>query len=158
MDDLYHKAFRDEIEDIYLNSSYAYRFLMELRRFVEQKAKPSTTPEPVKRCIEYIKSSIEKPIRLEEMAYAANVSKYHLIRLFQATVGEPPIQYLIRSRIKQAGKLLIETDDSIQEIAKRCGFTSSNYFTKVFQKWTNHTPSEFRKSIGKQKIGDILLK
>lgn len=158
MDDLYHKAFRDEIEDIYLNSSYAYRFLMELRRFVEQKAKPSTTPEPVKRCIEYIKSSIEKPIRLEEMAYAANVSKYHLNPFISRNRRRTSNAILNPITNQAAGKLLIKTDDSIQEIAKRCGFTSSNYFTKVFQKWTNYTPSEFRKSIGKQKIGDILLK
>jgi AraC-like DNA-binding protein len=158
MEVIYHMAFRDEIEDIYLNSSYAYRFLMELRRFVEQKTKPSTTPDPVKRCIEYINDNIEKPIGLEEMANTSNVSKFHLIRLFQGTVGETPMQYLIRSRIKYAGKLLIETNLSIQEIAVKCGFTSSNYFTKVYRKWTNHTPSEFRKSIDKQNIGEILLK
>ncbi|MCK0470469.1 AraC family transcriptional regulator [Halalkalibacter sp. APA_J-10(15)] len=157
-DKLFEKALTDQIKHIYDNSSYAYRFLMEVRHAVQQQSKPSSTPEPIQKCLHFIDRSFHKPIGLDEIAEAAGLSKFHLIRIFQKSIGESPINYLIKVRIKVAAQRLIENDLPIYEIANQCGFSSANYFSKVFQKHTSLTPSEFRNSVGKQQISEVFVK
>ncbi|WP_437231204.1 helix-turn-helix transcriptional regulator [Planctomicrobium sp. SH661] len=57
----------------------------------------------------------------------------------------PPNDFLQRLRIKQAQTDLLETDLSITEIAFNNGFSTSQYFSTVFRKYTGDTPARFRK-------------
>ena len=50
-------------------------------------------------------------------------------------------------RIQTAKKLLESTDLSVTEIAMRCGFNSSSYFTKQFHALTGKTPAQYRKNL-----------
>jgi AraC-like DNA-binding protein len=157
-DALHEQALLDGVRDIYDNSSLAYRFLMDLRRAVGQNSPDIPTPKSVKKCINFIEKEFSKPICLDDMASVVGISKFQLTRLFSASLGKTPINYLIQKRIKHAARLLIETDSPIYEISDQCGFSNPNYFTKVFQKKVTMTPSEFRKSVGNQKISEIFIK
>ena len=60
--------------------------------------------------------------------------------------GEPPVRYLNRLRITQAQLMLLNSRDSISMIARNVGFSDSNYFTKIFRKFTNTSPREYRRN------------
>ena len=56
------------------------------------------------------------------------------------------MDYLIHYRIEQAKRLLTETDEPGTNIAFMTGFHSSAYFGKIFKKYLNVTPKEFRQA------------
>ena len=56
-----------------------------------------------------------------------------------------PVEYLIEFRISRAMVLLDESDISIEEVGRRCGFESASYFTKIFKRRTGVTPSIYCK-------------
>ncbi|HEU5139909.1 MAG TPA: AraC family transcriptional regulator [Bacillales bacterium] len=144
-DNTYRMAELAEIDDLYDNSLYAYRFLMELRRWTDSKPSATKMPDPVQRCLDYIDSHASELIGLEEMAEVAGISKYYLHRLFRDNVGETPINYLTRKRVEIAAQLLVETNFPVKEVAQRSGFAYGNYFARVFRKWMQTSPDQFRK-------------
>lgn len=74
-------------------------------------------------------------------------NKKYLSSLFRKKTGIKFSQYLINLRIQYAMKLLKTGETNISLISKKCGFTDPFYFSKVFKKSTNKTPSEYIKSI-----------
>lgn len=81
---------------------------------------------------------------IEELADRLEVSKYHLIRVFSASMGIPPGNYLIGVRISHAKLLLRSCEGTpIEIIAGACGYSCGNYFSKVFKKHTGLTPTQY---------------
>ena len=56
------------------------------------------------------------------------------------------MEYLLKTRIVTARRLLTETALPISEISNRCGFSSLSYFCRVFKAQTQSTPLQFRKA------------
>jgi len=79
-----------------------------------------------------------------ELGEAFGMSSRHLARVFRQAYGEGVRTFANRLRIERAGRALRNFDKSIDEIAKECGFSSTNYFRRVFRKSFGLTPMEFR--------------
>ena len=77
------------------------------------------------------------------------VSQNHLCRVFSYETKTTPIEYLTRVRLKEAVNLLNDGNDTVEEIAIKCGFSCGNYFCKVFKKNMGISPLEYR---GKTKL------
>lgn len=75
-----------------------------------------------------------------------NAKGSHLFRSFQNYMNRSPKEYLTEYRIKQACRLLRETDLSVSAIAYSVGFENNLYFSKAFRKQKGESPSEYRKS------------
>ncbi len=86
-----------------------------------------------------------KDIKLKELADELNVSLNHLISVFRKETGITPNTYLQKSRMKQASILLSSTDMTMQEISSSVGISDANYFIKVFRKYYEETPTNYRK-------------
>lgn len=65
-------------------------------------------------------------------------------RCFKKNIGQSPMEYLIKYRLNQSKKLLLETDMTITDICQQCGFSDSAYFGKVFRRSFGITPGEYR--------------
>ncbi len=72
------------------------------------------------------------------------LSRVQLYRKVKALLGVSVHEYLNDLRLKQAQKLLIETQMSISEIAYETGFSSPAYFSTAFKNKFNKTPSDFK--------------
>lgn len=155
MDHIYREADSGAISDVFHNSALAYAFLMHLYRLIHSREAGQQTSDAVNRCLHFIHHNFHLPIGLQEMADASGISRFHLIRVFQQTVGETPSRYLIKMRVKAAATLLVQSSLSVEEIARQTGFMNGNYLAKVFKKWLNQTPSEFRAEAGERQIGQI---
>jgi len=92
-------------------------------------------------------------ISLKEAALVASLSPAAFCRYFRNHTGKTFVNFLNEVRIGQAKRELNETEDSILEIAIRCGFNSLSHFNRVFLKLTEVSPSQFRKSY--QKISGL---
>ena len=98
--------------------------------------------EPI---IEYLDENYSKDISLGDIADFAGVSKTHLCRLFQDAYKIRPFEYLTQIRIKKAKEMMQMYPKMLtSEISDFVGFKSPSYFTLLFKKSENITPSEFR--------------
>lgn len=99
-----------------------------------------------RRMIAYMHAHYAENITLGDVARAADISERECLRCFQKTIQQSPIQYLLKYRIMQGAVMLADTPGiSIQEIATRCGFDSQSNFAKMFKRFYNCTPREYRK-------------
>lgn len=94
--------------------------------------------------IKFIEANYQRDIRLVQIADAAFVSSYYLSHLFPKATGKTIMEYITAERIGVAKKLLIESNLPIKTIASKTGFTGVSYFTKIFKKFSDMTPGEFR--------------
>ncbi|OYP37230.1 helix-turn-helix domain-containing protein [Rhodopirellula sp. MGV] len=95
--------------------------------------------------ISHMRRHVAQSIALEELVDISGMSRTKYIRMFEATMGTSPINYLIGLRIEEASRLLRSTDRSITDIAFDVGFSDSNYFSRQFRKATGLSPREYRK-------------
>lgn len=95
----------------------------------------------------YLDNNFEKQIIFSELAEHFEVSQSHLSREFFRCMGEQPLHYLTRIRLEKATKLLNTTNMSLEEISISCGFSDSNYFSKIFKKHMKISPGKFRNQI-----------
>ena len=99
----------------------------------------------INKTFDYIESNIEKPMTLAEIAAIANFSKFHFNRIFQSIVGETPFQFILRVRIEKAATLiLINKNESISEIAYKCGFSDISVFSRNFKNYFHISASQYR--------------
>lgn len=93
-----------------------------------------------------LKKHLYSRITLEEISRQMYYSKTYLNNIFKKNVGFSIMQYYTKLKIKEAKKLLRE-NVSPAVISNRLEFESPTYFTKVFKKHTNMTPSAYKKTI-----------
>lgn len=65
--------------------------------------------------------------------------------MFKKATGQNFMDYVIEIRIMNARNLLVQTDQDVADIAATVGYTDLKYFSRIFKKLTNLTPSEYRK-------------
>lgn len=149
---------RNGLEEIYLNKGNTYESsvamtgsLYSLLALFMHYAE-TTEPEKdshvmyVEKAISYIETNYSYPITVEDIAYYVGISRSHLFRSFQNYMSKSPKDYLSGYRIRQACRLLRETDLSVSTIAYSVGFENNLYFSKAFRKQKGMSPSEYRKS------------
>lgn len=92
----------------------------------------------------YIDNNFEKDIRLSDLADQLYVTEQYLSRVFKEQNGIGVSEYLIRRRLAKVRQLLVESDESITDIAYLAGFSNINSFNRIFKKYQGMTPSEYR--------------
>jgi len=130
-------------------------------RFVEmvsgrpRKSAPATSRDR-RRAVEtalWIDAHSEREIDLEGAAGQAGLSPFHFLRLFSGVLGVTPHQYLVRSRLRHAARLLTDEERSITDIAYDVGFGDLSNFVRTFRRAAGVSPLKFRQaSRGKRKI------
>lgn len=91
----------------------------------------------------FIESNITADLRLESLAKMFSISPGHLSKQFKQFTGTGLNEYVNMCRVNAGETLLLNTDLSVTEVAFKCGFNDSNYFTRVFKKFKGTTPKAF---------------
>jgi AraC-like DNA-binding protein len=94
----------------------------------------------------YLNASFEKDVTLGEAAKLVSMSEVSFSRFFKQRTGKTFIDTLNEIRLGHASRMLIDTTQSISEIAYRCGFNNISNFNRIFKKKKQSTPKEFRQS------------
>jgi len=93
----------------------------------------------------YIDENISGDISLQAMSQMVFMNPTYLSELFKKETGENFIDYITKSRVGMAKKLLANTTMKMEEIAGKVGYDRLEYFYRVFKKFEGVTPKEFRK-------------
>ncbi len=95
--------------------------------------------------LKYIEGQGAKSITNSKLATVAGMSTNAFVRLFGDTMKTPPQQYIMEERLRKACMLLGYSEMTIDEIAEATGFCDRYYFTRMFKKYRNVSPAEYRK-------------
>ena len=95
---------------------------------------------------DYIEKNFAEDIPISSLSRLLNVCDDHFIRLFKNTTNKSPVKYINDVRIEKAMKLLINTDQTVAEIAYKTGFSDQSYMTRCFKSALKTTPVRYRKS------------
>jgi len=132
----------------------ASRFIATTSGKPPQPARP--TARDRRRAVEtalWIDAHSHREIELEDAAREAGVSQFHFLRMFSATLGVTPHQYLLRSRLRHAARRLAEDDAAVTDIAYDVGFADLSNFTRTFHRAAGLSPLKFRQAArGERKI------
>ncbi len=105
------------------------------------------TDEAFLSAISYIHEHYFEKISVDALAKIANLSRSTFLRKFNEICKMPPSEYIINRRIEVAEYMLVNTGDSILNIAFKCGFYDAAHFSRIFFKKRGLSPSTFRKSL-----------
>lgn len=101
----------------------------------------------IEKMIDFIQNHYTEDITLSHIAESADVGERECLRCFKRTIGQSPIQYLLKYRLMKGANLLLTFPTlSISEIASTCGFDHPSYFSKMFKQFYNSSPKEYRNS------------
>ena len=93
----------------------------------------------------YIKNNINKKITVNDISAHVGINRSYLSRLFKEYKNISPQQYLATARMNTATQYLKNTDISSVEVAQSVGYSDYHIFNKVFHRYFNTSPSEWRK-------------
>lgn len=105
----------------------------------------SAAAKIIQEAIHYVKSNLDQDLSLSACAKAVHLSPSYFASLFKKVAGMAFSQFVTQERMELAKRLLLE-DRQIQEIADSLGYVERRYFTDVFKKYTQMTPSEFKQA------------
>lgn len=109
---------------------------------------PSVEPKCMAQAaIDFMRNHLSDSCSVEDIAREVHCSRARLFDVFKESVGMTPNDYWLRLRINHAQKLLQDESKSILDVALDCGFSTSQYFSSVFRKYSGVTPSDYRRSI-----------
>jgi len=100
----------------------------------------------VEKAFEYLNQNFDKQVTLAEVSRLAGMTEVSFSRFFKNRSGKTFIDSLNDIRMGHASRMLIDTTQSISEIAYNCGFNNISNFNRIFKKKKNCTPKEFRES------------
>ena len=100
----------------------------------------------IERIMQYLNSNFDKNISLSDAAKIAAMTEVALSRFFKLRTGKTFIDTLNEIRIGHASRMLIDTTQSVNEVAYRCGFNNMSNFNRIFKAKKTCTPKEFRQS------------
>lgn len=128
---------------------YFMSVLLKISRITDDQfslVAPKDVPMECETVKDYIDTHYSEMITLDTLAEKSHLNKFYLSHIFSKAYGISPINYLLEMRIIHSKELLKNSDYSITQIAHMTGFSSSNYFSQSFKKYTGVTPNRYRKN------------
>ncbi len=110
----------------------------------ESELKSQKSIEQLKASLELIVTDYAKPLTLQELSRVCGLSPKYFCRFFQEYTNRTPIDYLNYYRIEQACYQISQSEDTLTDIAFRCGFNDFSYFIKTFKKYKGITPKKYQ--------------
>lgn len=105
---------------------------------------PSYNSRRIEKIMSYMNTNFHQNISLGDAAKIAGMTEVSLSRFFKIRTGKTFIDTLNELRLGHASRMLIDTTESINEVAYKCGFNNMSNFNRIFKKKKDSTPKEFR--------------
>lgn len=145
--ELHHPGAMGRREVIALSQAVLCELVRNLQ-VASQNPALSASARQVLKFVDDLRDDCPQPWTLESMAAACNLKRTQFETLIKELTGDTPLLLLNRFRVRHAQRALKAGEKSITDIAFDAGFDSSQYFSRIFQKLTGMTPSDYRRNQG----------
>lgn len=124
----------DYLNDYMVNSLQHW---IEEKKYVEAR--------PIRMAKQYIGNNYARPLTLEVVSGEIGFNASYFSSMFKKETGMNFSEYLKKTRVDNAKTMLLNTDQSVEDISYAVGYSDIKYFSRLFKKLTGVTPTEFRK-------------
>ena len=121
-----------------------YHMIMEFTKRVERIRLGKHPGKLAVDVANYIQHHLSEPISAEDIAKELYLSRPYLSRKFIEETGESLTDFILKEKTAEAKRLLRYSDKSLTAIGNFLGFSSQGHFSRVFKRYTNLTPGEYR--------------
>lgn len=124
--------------------------LVEIIRMDESRGVTSIKPAKINKvsqittALEYVNTNYANQLKASELAAVCNMSETHFRRVFEENMNMSPMDYLNMIRIQKACDLMKKTNDSMDAVAIKCGFTTTSTFNRNFKKFLSTSPYQWK--------------
>lgn len=132
------------------NDKAVFRLMEDMFRAYCRLVNKHTTKNyspPVQKAVIQIDMDLGGDLSLKYLAQQQGINASYLSSLFRKETGQTVTDYVNQKRMRMAVQLLGTTQLQIQTVAQRCGIPDVNYFSKLFKKYTQRTPKEYRQLV-----------
>lgn len=139
---------QEEAFDLYIKGA-TYSIIALLCREGALSASNSAYSSDIKKilpALSYIDENFAQDITLDDVARLQNLNPSYFCRVFKRASGSSFVDYLNFVRICKSEKMLATSEKSILEIACDVGFSSLSYYNRIFKRYKNCTPTEYRRA------------
>jgi signal transduction histidine kinase/AraC-like DNA-binding protein len=138
------KALRDHADDFLEKPVKRHELLSRIERIISTIPVPPTENALVQQMLHYIDINYNKQITLNKAAAVIHHNPKYLSRLFKSITGISFSTYKQKVRVEHACRLLVESNDTIDEISYQVGYLNTESFSRTFKKFKQETPSAYR--------------
>jgi transcriptional regulator GlxA family with amidase domain len=124
------------------------------RQYIPLRAQIGVSQESLIHAAQLMEQNIEKPLSLDEIAAATDLSRRQIERLFKRHLNCVPKRYYLQMRLRRARELLLHTSMPIIDITAACGFRSTTHFSKCYHAQFGYPPSAERHNRRAKLAGD----
>lgn len=121
--------------------------LSQNQMFIAAEKSSDKRVDEIKAVLTFIRENYREKIYLRDMADVINMNEQYFSRFFKKVLRRTPMEYLNEYRIRQAIRLLEETDMTVTEISLECGFNNMGNFLREFKKYSGTTPLQYRNQL-----------
>ncbi len=113
--------------------------------FLASTADSGSVARPeIRKAVKILHERFADPVSLDDLAFSAGLSKFHLIRLFNEEVGVAPHAFQLQLRVSHSRQLLA-SGLAVADVAVACGFADQAHFSRCFKSVVGYTPGSFRR-------------
>jgi AraC-like DNA-binding protein len=105
-----------------------------------------TEDDFIERIRQFMEKHISEPVRLEDIAKQAGMSKFHFVRKYRRLTGRTPMQDIRILRLERARQLALGTSLPLKEIAEKVGLTDVYYMSRLFRRYFSISPGSLRRA------------
>jgi transcriptional regulator GlxA family with amidase domain len=106
-------------------------------------------PASIAAVLEFMKQNLQRKITVAQLARTARLSSAQFYRVFERHVGEAPLQFFTRMKIRRAAALLRHTSVPVKQVAFMLGYEEPAYFSKQFRQEMGVSPKAYRRQSSK---------
>ena len=103
-----------------------------------------TNMSQIATALDYMNKHYSESIKAGELSELCNMSETHFRRLFESYINMPPMEYLNLIRVQKACELMKKTNEPMELIAQKCGFTTQSTFNRNFRKFLDTSPYQWK--------------
>ena len=130
---------QENVEQVY---GLVLELLLDYRHLI-QESREEVYSRPIQQAIRLIDTHLYEPCSLSLIAQKLKLHPAYLSKLFKEEVGKNITGFIHERKMEEAQNLMLNTQHSLSEIAEMLGYSSLSYFSKVFQKTKQVSPSQF---------------
>jgi AraC family transcriptional regulator len=110
-----------------------------------QPAKGGLAAWQLRRVCDHVERHLDTTLLIEELAGLVRLSAGHFCRAFKISTGETPHGFIMRQRVLRAQRLMLNTNDTLSQIACACGLSDQAHLTRLFRRMLDDTPLAWRR-------------
>ena len=139
-------TYNKDVPDRFEGELALFEFLVAYERLAHELSHPSSERDRVLGAVQKsVLTDPTRPLTVDALAAEFGMSRSNFSHFFRTRTGLTPAAVVTQTRVREAARLLLQSDASLKQIADACGFANANHFNRTFRRLQHASPGAYRK-------------